>query len=228
MSKINILAFDEIDSTSTYARKNISSLPLPSIITASFQTAGRGRRGNSFYSPQNTGLYMTVVFESPQNCELLTPKAAVAVCKVLEKYGIKPKIKWVNDLFYNSKKVCGILTERFITEGKAIVSVGIGINLKTENFPDDLPIAGSIDLECDKTKLAEEIAQCLLSDISDTEIISEYKKRLFILGKIISFSRDGTVYSATAVDINESCNLIVKHADGRHETLSSGEISIKI
>lgn len=228
MSKINILAFDEIDSTSTYARKNAAALPLPSVITANSQTAGRGRRGNSFYSPMDTGLYMTVVFESPKNCELLTPKAAVSVCRVLENYGITPKIKWVNDLFYKSKKVCGILSERFIIGGKAIVSVGIGINLKTEEFPDGLPMAGSISLDCDKAKLAEEIALCLLTDTPDPEIIPEYRKRLFILGKNISFSKDGVPYSATAVDVNESCNLIVKHSDGRYEALSSGEISIKI
>lgn len=228
MAEINILAFDEIDSTSNYARKNASTLPLPSIIIADSQTEGRGRRGNSFYSPQNTGLYMTVVFESPQDCGLLTPKAAVAVCKTLESHGIYPKIKWVNDLFHNSKKVCGILSERFVTDGKAVVSIGIGINLNTEIFPDNLPMAGSINLECNKTKLAEEIAVCLLSNMSDREIISEYKKRMFILGKDISYIKDGVTYSATAVDINESCNLIVKHTDGSIETLSSGEISIKI
>ena len=228
MNKINILVFDEIDSTSTYARQNISALPLPSIIISDSQTAGRGRHGNSFYSPQNTGLYMTVVFEAPQNCGLLTPKAAVAVCKVLEANGIHPKIKWVNDLFFNSKKVCGILTELFSSEGQNIVSVGIGINLKTEKFPDDLPMAGSIGFECNKTELAKETALRLLSDMSDSEIISEYRKRLFILGKNITFTKNGEIYSATAVDINQNCNLIVKHADGSYETLSSGEISIKI
>ncbi len=228
MSKINILAFDTIDSTSTYARKNAASIPLPSVIIANSQTAGRGRRGNSFYSPENTGLYMTVIFEAPECCELLTPKAAIAVCEALEKHGISPKIKWVNDLFYNSKKVCGILSERFTVNGKTIVSVGIGINLKTEIFPDELPMAGSINLECDKTKLAEEIALGLISDIPSRDIITEYKKRLFILGKDISYFKNGRIYSALAVDINESCNLIVKLADGSYETLSSGEISIKI
>lgn len=228
MDKINILVFDSLDSTSTYAKSNASSLPLPSVIIAKFQTAGRGRRGNSFYSPENTGLYMTVVFEAPEICELLTPKAAVTVCKVLEKRGISPKIKWVNDLFYNSKKVCGILSERYSVENKTVVSVGIGINLKTEFFPDELPMAGSINLECDKIQLAEEIALGLLSDTSSQDIVSEYKKRLFILGKDISFFKNGKAYSALAADINECCNLIVKHADGSLETLSSGEISIKI
>ena len=228
MSKINILVFDTLDSTSTYAKKNAASLSLPSVITANLQTAGRGRRGNSFYSPENTGLYMTVIFDAPENCDLLTPKAAVTVCRVLEKYGVSPKIKWVNDLFFNSKKVCGILSERYICDGKAVVSIGIGINLKTEVFPDDLPMAGSINLECDKTKLAEEIALGLISDIPSQDIISEYRERLFILGKEITYSKNGKAFSALAVDINESCNLIVKHTDGSFDTLSSGEISIKI
>lgn len=228
MSKINILAFDKIDSTSTYAKSNASSLPLPSLITANAQTAGRGRKGNSFYSPENTGLYMTVIFKAPDDCRLLTPKAAVAVCQTLEEYGIKPQIKWVNDLFLNSKKVCGILAECFISEGRTLVSIGIGINLKTDNFPIDLPMAGSINLECDKTKLAEEIALRLLEEISSNDIISEYRKRLFVLNREISFTRNGTEYSVRAVDINENCNLIIKYSDGRLEALSSGEISIKI
>ncbi len=228
MNKINILAFDKLDSTSTYAKENVASIPLPSVITANSQTAGRGRRGNSFYSPEDTGLYMTVIFESPDDCGLLTPKAAVSVCKALENRGISPKIKWVNDLFYNSKKVCGILAERFIRNGKAIVSVGIGINLKTEVFPDELPMAGSVNLECDKSKLAEEIALGLISDIPSQDIISEYKSRLFVLGRNITYTKDNKIHSALAVDINENCNLIVRLADGRFETLSSGEISIKI
>ena len=228
MNKINILTFDSIDSTSTYAKKNANMLPLPSLIIANHQTSGRGRHGNSFYSPEQTGLYMTVIFESPESCDLLTPKAAVTVCEVLEGYGISPKIKWVNDLFYNSKKVCGILAERFIVNGKTIVSVGIGINLKTEIFPDELPMAGSINLECDKTKLAEEIALGLISDASSKKILSAYKERLFVLGKEITFIKNGNLSSAIAVDINESCNLIVKLSDGSYDTLSSGEISIKI
>lgn len=228
MSKINILFFESLDSTSTYAKQNAASLPLPSLIIANEQTAGRGRRGNSFFSPKDTGLYMTVIFESPDSCELLTPKAAVAVCRILEINGIEPKIKWVNDIFVSDKKVCGILAERFLVNKKPIVAIGIGINLTTADFPSELTAAGSINLICDKKALAEEITQELLSDITYEKIISEYKKRLFILGKEITCQQNGISCSATAVDVNESCNLIVKHSDGRLETLSSGEISIKI
>lgn len=228
MSKINILFFESIDSTSTYARQNAASLPLPSLIIANGQTAGRGRRGNTFFSPKDTGLYMTLVTEDPENSELLTPSAAVAVCKVLEKHGVEAKIKWVNDLFINRKKVCGILSERFLANGKSVISIGIGINLTTADFPEDLKSAGSINLECSKTALAEEISEALLYQINAADTVAEYRKRLFILGNEIGFIRDGTKYTAEAVDINELCNLIIRHPDGTTEALSSGEISIKI
>lgn len=228
MSKINILFFETLDSTSTYAKQNAATLPLPSLIIANEQTAGRGRRGNSFFSPKDTGLYMTLIFSAPENQELLTPAAAVSVCRVLENHGIEAKIKWVNDIFTENKKVCGILSERFLINGMAIIAIGIGINLTTAEFPEDLKSAGSINLECNKIALAEEISEALLFQIKESDTVEEYRKRLLILGNEIEFFRNGIRYTAEAVDINELCNLIIKHPDGKTETLSSGEISIKI
>ncbi len=225
--KINTLFFETLSSTSTYARENIASLSLPSLIIANEQTAGRGRRGNSFFSPKDTGLYMTLVFEPFDNCELLTPNAAVAVCRVLEGYGLDPKIKWVNDIFIGNKKVCGILSERFTARNeKTVVAIGIGINLTTSAFPDELSNAGSIGVNFDKVKLAEEISDSL-SGNDTVNVIYEYKKRLFILGKTVFYKKNNVEYSAEAIDINEECNLIVKHTDGSLDMLSSGEISIK-
>lgn len=228
MRTINILFFETINSTSTYARQNAEKLPLPSLIIANEQTSGRGRRGNSFFSPKNTGLYMTLLIKEPENCELLTPAAAVSVCKTLEKYNIQPEIKWVNDLYMKDKKVCGILSERFIVNNNPIIAIGIGINLTTEHFPDELPNAGCIGFEYDKINLAKEISADLILRLNGTDIINEYKKRLFILNKDIVFTRDGITENAKAVDINENCNLIIKYPDGTTDVLSSGEISIKI
>ena len=152
---IRKLCFESLPSTNTYAKENIAVLSLPSLIIANEQTAGRGRRGNSFFSPKDTGLYMTIVFEEKGNSELLTPIAAVAVCETLEKAGIDPKIKWVNDIFINGRKVCGILAERCISDGKSYIILGIGINISTCVFPDELKNAGSINIDCDKEKLAD-------------------------------------------------------------------------
>ncbi len=230
MRKINEVFFESISSTNTFAKENARLLPMPSLIIANHQTAGRGRRGNSFYSPADTGLYMTVIFEAPSDCSLITPAAAVAVCKCLVKHGINPKIKWVNDIFVNGLKVCGILSEMINAEGKNYVSVGIGINLTTEEFPDELSSAGSVGIDFNKKTLAREIAEILLAycNADRNIIINEYRKLLFIIGKKIKYFKNNVEYSAVVTDINSQCNLIVIRDDKSEDTLSSGEISIKI
>ena len=230
MFEINKIQFQTIPSTNTYAKENIENLILPTLIISDEQTAGRGRQGKSFFSPKNTGLYMTLAFNAPKSCELLTPAAAVAVCKELEAFGIEPKIKWVNDVFVEEHKVCGILTECFARENNLYIALGIGINLTTKNFPNELNIASSVNLSCDKSALAENISRRILEfcENGNQNILSEYKNRLFILNRDITYTKNNIEFSARAVDINEQCNLIVRHTDGSEETLSSGEISIKL
>lgn len=227
---MNIIKFNQIDSTSTYARLNAPDLPLPSLIIAESQSAGRGRRGNSFYSPNGTGLYMTLLFEAKNEIPLVTPAASLAVCKALnEFFGIDAKIKWVNDVFYNKKKICGILSECFSVNGKRLIAVGVGINLTTADFPDSLPNAGSIGQSCNKTALAETLCRYILDyaeNPDDNAVAEEYEKQLFIIGRQISFSENGTAYSAVVKGINSQCNLIVELKDKSLKTLSSGEISI--
>ncbi len=219
-----------VDSTNTYAKENIASFPTPCLITANEQTAGRGRRGNSFFSPKDTGLYMTVVFRAPECCDLLTPAAAVAVCRSVQKLGAKPQIKWVNDVFANGRKVCGILTERFTSGQSSYIALGIGINLTTESFPENLTAAGSLKLKCDKAALAREIAQSILDYVNNPDgeaVINEYRNLLFVIGREITYAKNNIEYSATVADINAQCNLIVTRSDGTEDILSSGEISIK-
>ncbi len=223
--------FETLPSTNTYAKENIAYLSLPALIIANEQTAGRGRRGNSFFSPKDTGLYMTLVFEEKNGSDLLTPAAAVAVCDALNRLGLSPSIKWVNDVFLNNKKVCGILTERFIFRDNSYIALGIGINISTCNFPEGLDIAGSINTECDKINLAEEISENILlyTEHPDGEaVINSYRSRLFIIGKNVSYFRNNVEHNGTVIDINSQCNLIIRHSDGDEAVLSSGEISIII
>lgn len=231
MNDMHEIFLDTVPSTNTYAKESINLSAAPILIVANEQTAGRGRRGNSFFSPKDTGLYMTVVFSAPESCELLTPAAAVAVCRSLERRGAKPEIKWVNDVFANGRKVSGILTERFAKGQSSYIALGVGINLTTEIFPENLPAAGGLNLECDKPKLAREIAQDILDfaqNPNDGAIIDEYRRRLFVIGRKISYRKDNIEYEADVIDINGQCNLIVARADGTEDILSSGEISIKI
>lgn len=229
LRKVGIIRFKSIDSTNNYAKANADSLFLPSVVVANEQTAGRGRHGNAFYSPKSTGLYMTLLIPKPESCELLTATAAVAVCKELEKIGIRPCIKWVNDIFVNQKKVCGILTEIFSSNEKDYAAVGIGINLTTKDFPLDVPNAGNIQKKCIKKHLAKRIANTvidLLDENRPERIIGDYRSRLFILNKQIKYRKNNVEHCATVLDINSKCNLIVKLSNGETDILSSGEISI--
>ncbi len=224
--------FDSVDSTSSYARRNASLLETPCIITASHQTSGRGRQGKSFFSPKDTGLYMTLLLQEEPNASLITPAAAVAVCKAIESLtDIKPSIKWVNDIFVDEKKVCGILSECFRENGKTYISVGIGINLTTTDFPPELFQAASLGVECPKENLSLLIADGIseyIANPDDEYILNEYRKRLFIIGRKITYEKSGNSFEATVCDINENCNLIVQTDNGNSDILSSGEISIKV
>lgn len=232
MIDIEIKEFDVLASTSTYAKENAELLSLPSLIIAKKQTNGRGRQGKSFYSPAESGLYMTLVFEVKKAFPLITPAAAVAVCEAVEEISqLKPHIKWVNDIFYKGKKVCGILSETAKCGGKTLYIIGIGINLTTAEFPEELDMAGSFNICVDRKALAERISNKILDYIAspdDERITDEYRKRLFIIGKEIEFTQNGIDYTAKVKGINEFCHLITELPDGSEKTLLSGEISIRI
>ncbi len=224
----NICKFNTISSTSTYASQNAENIPTPALIIADEQTGGRGRQGKSFYSPHGTGLYFTLLIKTETVPENITPAAAVAVCRAIEDLtDKKPSIKWVNDIFADSRKVCGILTENFVRNGQRYISIGIGINLTTTDFPDGLN-AGSIG-EVNKDALASEIAEYILNYFEFPcrfDIHGEYDKRLFLKGKKIEFIRNGEKQTAVVIGTDEKCRLITINSDGETEKLSSGEISI--
>ena len=136
--EVYLKVYQEIDSTNRAAKEAaVTGLAgHGGCVVAGKQTAGRGRRGRSFYSPEEAGLYLSVILKprgSLKESLLLTAEAAVAVYKaVLRTTGISLGIKWVNDLYYNEKKVCGILTEA-VTDFESgdidFAVVGIGLNL---------------------------------------------------------------------------------------------------
>ena len=214
------------------------------VIISDGQTMGRGRYSRNFFSPSGGGLYMSIIlrpeilhFENPTS---VTAFAAVSVCQAIESISKKsPKIKWVNDIFIDGKKVCGILTEAvtdFESGGLEWVVLGIGINvyIRTEEFPVDLQsLATSIfpdeKMPGMRNKLSAEIINRILGFETlprETEIFEKYKKRLLILGKEITVIQNNTEYRATAIDVNSKGNLIVKNENGEVITLSSGEIRI--
>lgn len=249
--KIHIL--DEVDSTNNYA-KTLPNLSCPNIIIANSQTAGRGRLGRSFYSPHSKGLYMTIAFEpdfSLDKSMLITVVSALAVCLAFEEIvGLGPKIKWVNDVYLQDKKVCGILTEaetNFETGHISRIILGIGVNCFEQNFPDEIKeraaYIGASPKEFTRSELAASIIKNffgLLENFDKKKILRQYKSRSMILGEQILLY--GTSYGAMpengghgvkarAIDIDDNGGLVVEYMEGRNarqmDTISSGEVTVR-
>lgn len=247
---IYIECFKQIDSTNTYAKKLLSNQTTetnyaPGVIVAETQTQGRGRLGRTFVSPYKSGIYISIIY-SPKggitNPAIITASSAVAVCRSIKKlFGITPGIKWINDLFIDKKKVCGILTEGFTnfetgTIDSAIIGIGVNISQNTKDFsPELLSIVGSIQKETSvsRVELASQIAGQVLSILQEDSksVIQEYKSMSFLIGKEVLvhpvIDQESSDYTAKVIDINSDASLVVSLPDGTRRVLNSGEVSLK-
>ena len=216
--------------------------PEGKVMVAAEQTAGRGRRGHSFYSPPDAGLYLSLLLRprlsAPEALSLTTCAAAAVALAVEECAGIPARIKWVNDVFCRGKKVCGILTEASLdleSEGLQYAIVGIGVNLypPAGGFPEELAdIMGSVytekprGYEC-RSRLAGSILNHFFrfyQNIADKPFFEDYRKRSFLLGQEIEILERGQVRRALALDLEPDFSLRVREADGTERILSSGEV----
>lgn len=208
-------------------------------IIALSQTQGRGTSDRSFYSPPESGIYMSTVLR-PQihaaDSVLITPLCAVAVARALETISSREcKIKWINDLLIEGKKVCGILTEGAVSSGGHLnfAIAGIGINVATTDFPDELrESAGSLfekmpdDLTSKKADIIAAVLNnlfAMLPKISSGIHLEEYRRRSVLIGKRVSVlipngENDQIVRSGTVSGIDERACLCVK-LDGGHTVL---------
>lgn len=236
--KFDVIKKDSVTSTNALLKELAhSGAKDGTVIIANKQTAGKGRMGRSFYSPENTGIYLSVLLREPSLSEptLLTTAAAVAVMKaIFDTTKKEPQVKWVNDILLNEKKVCGILTEGEFCKDKLIFAiVGIGINVSTQSFPNDIKQkAGSISVD---SSLKDRLTQSLLFHLSQEfenadsrEFLDYYRQRCITVGKNIKIISPGKEpKEAFAEGIDSSAALIVRYADGTAENLSSGEASIR-
>lgn len=240
LGSCTVRVFDIIDSTNNEAKRMLEGgFRGKALVAAEAQTGGRGRLGRTFYSPKSTGLYFTVIIPPVfpiEEVSLLTPAAAVAVVRVLTGVTEKPlKIKWVNDIYAEDKKICGILAESVLDMEKggfAGFAVGIGINISTEDFPEDIEgIAASLHTEADRNEIAAGIARELFTfaeNLAAREFMPEYRERSYVTGKDIYFIKNSEKRNATAIGIDDSGGLIVKLENGEYTVLRGGEISVRI
>ena len=235
---VRLSMLDEIDSTNEEARRQANAaLSTPALIIASSQTNGRGRMGRSFHSPADSGLYMSYLAPAKQNIEdtvRLTTAAAVAVSLAIEEiYGIRAEIKWVNDILVNAKKVCGILCESFRADtGERFAVIGIGINISTADFPDEIrnKAASLSDNSDKKYALASAVLgrlDAFYQNPKDTEIMAIYKERSAVLGRHVRLIAKDEEILATATDIEDDGTLSVTLDSGETRKIHSGEITLR-
>ncbi|SHJ03829.1 biotin--[acetyl-CoA-carboxylase] ligase [Parasporobacterium paucivorans] len=233
-------------STNTILREKAEeNSPEGTVVIAEEQTGGRGRMGRVFFSPAETGLYMSILLR-PQlavsEALNITTCAAVAVAEAIEmNTGIEAQIKWVNDIYCGNKKVCGILTEAsFDMENMginyAILGIGINVFQPRNAFPDEIrDVADALlnkedNHEDFRNRLAAQVLNRFMKyydNINDRKLLEEYKRRSLLLGREINIlSKEGT-QKATALDIDEQFRLKVLMQDGTTKFLSSGEVSVR-
>ncbi len=207
------------------------------VVVSASQTGGKGRLGRKFHSPKG-GVYFSILLRPTidmSHAVLITVASAVAVCRSIKKLtSLNPEIKWVNDVFCEGKKICGILSEasyELETRSMFIIS-GIGINVNTEEFPSEIEdIASSLKLcgaQIDVNLLVAEVLNefwVIYKNLEGREFLEEYRKLSCVIGRniVLSDAREGY-----AVDINDDANLVVEFPDGTRQTISSGEISVKL
>ncbi len=236
---VTIHCFDTIDSTNTQAKKNLSLLcDTPVLFVANHQTKGKGRLSRSFYSPADTGLYMSLLIKTDTSTDdtvCMTTATAVCVAKALKDLcNVSPKIKWVNDIYIKDKKVCGILCEAVTNPVTLVIEgivIGIGVNISTTDFPHELKdIATSIGCCVDRNRLCAKITDNIIdmySHIAQRSFIEEYKKFSLVLNKEITYIENNETKTAKAIDIDNNGGLIIQTENGV-KTLCTGEITVRL
>lgn len=230
-----VLAFEEIDSTNLEAKRMVNESDNKAVLLlAESQTAGKGRMGRSFYSPKATGLYMSYMY-TPEvdfsDSVSVTAAASVAVTRAIEALtDRKPQIKWVNDIYIDGKKVCGILTEA-VTGQKVKIIVGIGVNITTDSFPDGVAeVATALKSPVNRNTLAVDIIselKRLIDELPKRTFIEDYRKKSCVLGRNVTFLKNGIEARGRAVDIDRDGGLIVETPNG-NVTLNTGEITLRV
>ena len=241
-----VLRFDEIDSTSTYAKRlALEGAADGTVVIAEFQTAGRGRMGRSFQSPKGKGIYLSVLLRPDVPTDRMvsvTALAGIAVCDAIEVVcGVRPGLKWPNDPVLGHKKVCGILTEAVTDpDGNTALILGIGINVLQEkaDFPPELQsIATSIFAETGCPVSREELTKTLLRRLEQAYRVLKtgewpdwtetYRKDCVHLGRQIRLIGLAGEEMVVALDVDEAFGLIVAGEDGTVRTVRTGEISVR-
>lgn len=244
--KDQIRYFNSVTSTNDLAKAMArEGAPEGTVVIAARQTAGRGRLGRQFHAPEGLGLYFSLILRpncDPRALFHLTCAAGVAACNAVEKAaGLRPRIKWTNDLVIGTKKLGGILTELSVApDGKvdwAIIGIGINCLHQEKDFPDDIrgiatSIAQATNQVISPALLAAHLMQtlqpiCGALLTGKSAIMEQYRKDCMTLNRQVVLLRGDEKKYGTALSIDDDGGLTVKFDDGTTETVQAGEISVR-
>lgn len=236
-----ILFVEETDSTNLALRRLAAEGAAEgTVLWAARQSAGRGRLGRSFASPEG-GLYLSLLLRPEEQAErdlLLTPAAAVAAAAAVEGVcSLHCGIKWPNDLIAGGKKLCGILTESFFARGERFLALGIGVNVNTEAFPTEIAdLAVSVRQLTGRVTALDALAEALAGELDgtlaavrrgDPKVLAAYRERCLSVGRDVLLLRGGESRPARALAVNDDFSLEVRLPDGSREAVRFGEVSLR-
>lgn len=242
-----ILVRDCVDSTNNVLKSMAEQgAPHGTVLMADEQSGGRGRQGKGFSSPKGIGLYYSLLLRpncAPTQVGHVTAMVAVAGCDAVEAVtGLRPGIKWTNDLVLGGKKLSGILTEMSVEWESGslqylVTGIGINCNHKEPDFPEEVrPMATSLflgtGLRVDRCALAAELTKALYRMQSElltgkARWLEQYKKDCVTLGRPVRLLRNGAERTGTAIGLDENGGLIIRYDSGETGVVYSGEVSVR-
>ncbi|MCZ9837927.1 biotin--[acetyl-CoA-carboxylase] ligase [Brachyspira hyodysenteriae] len=244
--KFSFVIYKTVESTNIVARgMAMNGADSGTVVIAEEQTSGYGRNGKSFFSPYGTGIYMSIILNLKKekkifNSSFITTAAAMAVSKSIEEISNEnTQIKWVNDVFINDKKVCGILTEGAFSfeDGKldyAVIGIGINVNFPKNGFPEEI---NNIAVSINKIQNNRDIRNILIAKIlermyeyyfNNVAFYEEYRKRSFLIGRKVLLNIDNEEHIVKVLDIDKTFALVAEFQDGKVDRIISGSINNRL
>lgn len=236
---MNIIKKDIISSTNDFIKENYQSLDNYTIVTANYQTNGKGRISRTWQSNSGENIIYSILikdFKNRTDLNLLSLVASTSVHKLLSKYLKNVSIKWPNDILVSNKKICGILLEGKSNNVSSMVVIGIGINVNQISFSPDInelttSLKKELNKEFDIDLLVKELSINLLNDIetflnNDNDFINYIRDNLYAKNKTITYMKNDILCEGIIIDIHDDGRLIVEE-NKKLLYINSGEIKIK-
>ena len=235
-----VLYYPVLQTTMETARQEaLNGAPEGTVVITGEQTAARGRLKRTWLTPQGNLALSVVLYPARRNLHSVIMVASVAVARTIETVtGLKPVLKWPNDVMVNNRKVCGILVEANVQPGTVnfvVVGIGINVNLEPSDFPEILPVATSLSLELGQEVSRLEVVRCLLCEmerlyLSSTEsdaVYEEWRDRLATLGKKIRVTSGTGTQEGIAEDVDADGALLLRLPDGSLDRVLAGDVTLR-